>query len=381
MSLNALAIESHYGGSHKAFLDSWIAQSQHQWKVLSLPAANWKSRIRHSAYHFAAAIDRLEQSFDILFCSDLINLAELKALSGSKLANIPIVLYFHENQFSYPVQPPNQINRHLAFHNLTSAAVADMIWWNSFFNKKQFLAAVQDYTQRFQDYDFSSYLEDVESKSIVFSPGVDLVAPARTKNKVPVICWAARWENDKAPQTFFKAMRILAEGGFNFKINVMGEQGDYTPDCFASAQANLKSHIQRWGYQPSRGEYLSGLAESDFFVSTAIHEFFGMSVVEAILCGAYPVLPQRLAYPEVMQLNKYPERSEHFYQGGAPALARHFSQLLQRYNQGSLWKSSQEDLLSSFEKYRMSTCSIAMDQQLIDLAGNEKKQSQQAGHR
>ncbi|MFL2866358.1 MAG: DUF3524 domain-containing protein [Pirellulaceae bacterium] len=119
---------------------------------------------------------RLAQPFDILFCSDLINLAELRAFAGSALANIPIVLYFHENQFSYPVQPPNQVDRHLAFNNLSSAAAADEIWWNSSFNQREFLDSVKDYTQRFRDYDFSAYVEAVELKSLVFPPGIDLVS-------------------------------------------------------------------------------------------------------------------------------------------------------------------------------------------------------------
>jgi glycosyltransferase involved in cell wall biosynthesis len=33
-------------------------------------------------------------------------------------------------------------------------------------------------------------------------------------------------------------------------------------------------------------------------VSTAEHEFFGIAVVEAMAAGAFPVLPDRLVYPE-----------------------------------------------------------------------------------
>lgn len=375
MTLNVLAIESYYGGSHKAFLDNWIAHSEHQWTVLTLPAENWKSRIRHSAYHFASQANSLQVTYDAIFCSDLINFAEFKSLLTPELNKLPSVLYFHENQFSYPVQPPNQIDQHLAFCNLTSAVAADQIWWNSRFNQQQFLRATKQYTQRFDDYDFQPYLNKIRTDSHVFHPGVDLQVPDRTKNSTPTIGWAARWENDKAPHTFFKAMRILHDGGWKFKLNVMGASADYTPECFSDARIQLIDHIRRWGYQDSREEYLLGLTETDFFVSTAIHEFFGLSVVEAVLCGAYPVLPQRLAYPEVMQLNRYPQRSEHFYQGGAPALAQHLQQLLQRFEKQAIDPAPQVELIDSFQQYRMCKCAPRMDQQLTRLVSKNQQKT------
>ena len=38
------------------------------------------------------------------------------------------------------------------------------------------------------------------------------------------------------------------------------------------------------------------------FVSTATHEFFGLAAAEAIATGLYPLLPERLAYPELLSV-------------------------------------------------------------------------------
>ena len=53
------------------------------------------------------------------------------------------------------------------------------------------------------------------------------------------------------------------------------------------------------GYLP-RSEYISLLSKTDVVVSSSMHEFFGISVVEALSAGAVPVLPKRLSYPEVV---------------------------------------------------------------------------------
>jgi hypothetical protein len=41
-------------------------------------------------------------------------------------------------------------------------------------------------------------------------------------------------------------------------------------------------------------------------ISAADHEFFGISVLEAICAGAYPLLPSRLSYPELIPAVLHP---------------------------------------------------------------------------
>jgi glycosyltransferase involved in cell wall biosynthesis len=61
-----------------------------------------------------------------------------------------------------------------------------------------------------------------------------------------------------------------------------------------------------WGYLPTRADYVALLSQADLVISTAEHEFFGISVLEAICAGAFPLLPNRLSYPELIPAELHP---------------------------------------------------------------------------
>ena len=332
--MRILALEPYCGSSHKAFLDGWSRAGRHEWTILPLPAYKWKWRMRHAAVTFAEQVrQRLAQGtrWDLLFCSDMLNLAEFLGLAPKEARDLPSLIYFHENQLTYPVRVENERDYQFAMTNMTSALAARAVWFNSAFHRDSFLHALEALLNRMPDYQPFEAVTCIRAKAAVFPPGVNRFAPRGAREPGPLrILWAARWEHDKNPEEFFEAIRQLKERHVPFRISVIGEQFRDVPEAFARARQQFAADIDRWGYQENRADYEAALLEADVFVSTAAHEFFGLSAVEATLAGAYPLVPNRLAYPEVFGLQSDPATQEFFYEGGATNLAERLASLARR---------------------------------------------------
>ena len=95
----------------------------------------------------------------------------------------------------------------------------------------------------------------------------------------------------------------------DFRLKIMGQSFQRQPAVFSEAQSKLAHKIDHFGYVKSRNEYIRQLCQSDIVISTATHEFYGISVLEAIRAGCIPVLPNRLSYPELFP-------SEYLYEDG-----------------------------------------------------------------
>ena len=277
--MRILALEPYYGGSHRAFLDGWASRSRHEWTLMTLPDTKWKWRMRHSAVTFArqAAQAIAEgQSWDIIFCSDMLNLAEFLGICHP-LADTPAVVYFHENQLTYPDQNQKEWDYHFALTNMTSAITARHVYFNSSYHMNSFLDALAQFLRRMPDNNSLEEIEAIRSRSSVMYPCIDLPRIDRNKNAgTPHILWAARWEQDKNPALFFQALTVLKHSNNNFKLSVLG--GGNARDIlsvFEKAETDFAENIINWGYKDKRADYLEILSSADIAVSTADHEFFG----------------------------------------------------------------------------------------------------------
>jgi glycosyltransferase involved in cell wall biosynthesis len=151
-------------------------------------------------------------------------------------------------------------------------------------------------------------MPDVRDKSDTLPVGCDLhrlkaARPedegASTRTAPPLILWNQRWEYDKNPQAFFRALDAVAERGVPFRLALAGANVRQQAAEFEAARARLGNRVVHFGHA-DRATYHRLLWQADIVASTAIHEFFGIAMVEAIFCGCFPILPQRLAYPELL---------------------------------------------------------------------------------
>ena len=299
--MNILFLEPFYGGSHKDFAQGFAEHSAHEVDIVTLPPRFWKWRMRGASLYFLQQIDNW-LSYDLIFATDMMDLADFKALAGPECP--PIVFYFHENQISYPLGPNGKKDSHLGFTNIISAAAADAVIFNSRFHRDDFFEAARLLVNQMPDTRPKWIMDAIEEKSSVIYPGCRFSfkkIPIRDNDlDRPLIVWNHRWEYDKNPDLFFKTLAALKSRGVKFYLALMGEQYTVIPKVFERAKDDFREELLTYGYQESGADYRGWLSKGTVVVSTAIQENFGISVMEAIAHGCFPILPNRLSYPELI---------------------------------------------------------------------------------
>jgi glycosyltransferase involved in cell wall biosynthesis len=311
--MNILALEPWYSGSHQRFLDGLVDHSEHEIETITMPGRFWRWRMEGGGVTLAKKVRSVvDDGFqpDLLFATDMVNLPAVLSLARPHLQDVPVVLYFHENQLTYPLPPDQTRERAYSITNYLSALAADRVVFNSQAHFAEFIEALPQLLRDFPDFTNMHTVRDLREKSTVLHLGMDLEAHdeyrgARTERTLhsttpPVVLWNQRWEYDKNPSGFFQTMNRLDDAGVPFQLILAGKHFHEQPEEFEQAFERYAERILHYGYAEDFAEYSQLLHRADVVVSTAHHEFFGVAIQEAIYCGCHPVLPNRLSYPELI---------------------------------------------------------------------------------
>jgi len=223
--LRIAAVEPYAALSHVQFLEGLRAHSRHEIEILSLPARAWKWRMRTSAVHFARELER-RGPWDLLFVSDYLNLAELYALLGDASPRVPAVVYFHENQLTYPLQDTERRDHHFALVHFYALLSARHALFNSEYHRRSFFPALAHLLTHEPDVELDESLRSVEQRADVLPLGTDLPrgTPRSARGEPPVLLWNHRLEYDKGPEALVELCAELVRRGRDFRLRLLGQR-------------------------------------------------------------------------------------------------------------------------------------------------------------
>ncbi|PJA31525.1 MAG: DUF3524 domain-containing protein, partial [Zetaproteobacteria bacterium CG_4_9_14_3_um_filter_53_7] len=198
--------------------------------------------------------------------------------------------------------------------SIYSAMAADRLLFNSAYNRKTFLQGAKALLKKMPDHAPLSVIEVLEQKSAVLAVPVEQICFEQNERRgdQPVtLVWNHRWEYDKGPERLYLVLKELSRCRLDFEIHILGQQFRKRPDAFAMIRTEFATQIKTWGYIENRNSYLQILRQSDIVFSTALHDFQGLAMLEAMAAGCVPVAPKRLAYPEYIPASLLADSYEH----------------------------------------------------------------------
>ncbi len=303
--LKIALIEPFMTGSHKLWAEGLKHNLPYDIRIFSLPGFNWKWRMNGGAVTLANMIMESNYVPDLIIVTDMLDLSLFISLVRKKI-NAPVLLYFHENQLSYPWSLSDReklsgFDKSYGWTNISSFLSADVVCFNSIYHKDSFIAEAEKLLVQMPDCKIIDIFRKSLKKVEVLYLGLDLLSMAKNniKKDKKLILWNHRWEYDKNPELFFSILTELSEKGVDFNLAVLGESYRFSPEIFGNSQIKLARHIVKFGYCEKREEYIEWLNRASFLPVTSNQEFFGISVLEAAACGVIPFLPKKLTYPEI----------------------------------------------------------------------------------
>ncbi|QYG94775.1 DUF3524 domain-containing protein [Iamia sp. SCSIO 61187] len=305
--MRVLLVEPWLTGSHQAWAEGFARRSAHEVHVVAHDGAYWRWRLRGGALTLAERAAEVVEAHgppDVVLASSMLDVAAFGGHSRAWLGSTPVALYLHETQPARAALTGEPIDDDMAYRNWTSMVAADHVFVNSAFHRDALFGALPELLARPPDQRHDHLLADVQARTSLLPVGVDVGAvagdhPERDDDGAPIVLWSHRWDHDKAPELFFRALRRLDHEGLAFRVALAGANARADPREFIEAEERFGSRLVHAGHLP-RDEYVRLLGRSAIVVSTAVHEFFGVAMVEAMAAGAVPLLPRALSYPEIV---------------------------------------------------------------------------------
>lgn len=300
--MRILVLSAYDAGSHKRWRKTLeMGLPDIDWTVLTLAPRHFSWRIRSNPLTWSVKErDVLERPYDLVLATSMVDVATLKGLVSS-LAKLPWISYWHENQFAYPQRDLSYNHSpSLLILQIYTALASDRLVFNSEYNRSSFFQGVPRFLKKMPDGVPDGLVERLYQRSeIIPVPLDDCWFTGRSEPRPTFsILWNHRWEYDKAPERLAAALRILEASNVDFEVSLIGQSFRKVPPEFLKIREEFGTRFRHWGYVEDKETYRQILSSSDVVVSTAIHEFQGLAVLEAVAAGCRPVVPDRLAYPE-----------------------------------------------------------------------------------
>lgn len=298
--MKILMLSPYDAASHRYWREGLVARfAAHDFTVVTLPPRHFSWRFRGNSLSLAHD-QRVKGEFDLIVATSMTDLSALKGMA-TNLAQVPAILYFHENQFVYPASAPAPHLLERQITSIYSAIAARTLVFNSYYNRDTFLDGVGRVLRSMPDHVPDRLCESLAHKSRVIPVALDDEC-FRQHEPVDVfsIVWNHRWEYDKGPRELLDIVRCLLLRNMDFRLHLIGQRFRKVDKAFSEAIDLLDAagKLGESGFVESRRDYLDLLARSHCVLSTAIHDFQGLSVQEGMAAGCTPVVPDRLAYRE-----------------------------------------------------------------------------------
>jgi glycosyltransferase involved in cell wall biosynthesis len=301
--MRVLLLSAYDASSHRAWHQALTQGLQHwEWTVLTLPPRHFSWRVRGNPLSWAGgARATLEAEYDLLLATSMTDLATLRGLVP-RLAALPTALYFHENQFAYPEGSGKHGLLEAQMVSLYAAMAADCLLFNSRWNRDSFLSGCEALLAKLPDQVPAGVVDGLRQRAQVLPVPVTVEVQteksSRPASEPLQLVWNHRWEYDKGPERLLDIAAAAARQGC--RVHVVGQQFRRQPEAFAELHAVLSDTgaLGQWGFVEDREAYLELLSRCDVVLSTASHDFQGLSVLEAACLGCTPLVPDQLAYPE-----------------------------------------------------------------------------------